>query len=178
LGEHIKDKDILWLISQVIDSFETSNSIYAIADMQKGLPLGNLTSQLLVNIYMNKFDQFMKHKIKAKFYIRYADDFVILSGDKRWLENILPRIKYFLENELNLSIHPKKVSITTVASGVDFLGWILFPDHRVVRTITKKRMFRGIRSKKGKPETVQSYLGLLGHGNTEKLKKEVGKYLV
>ncbi|MFA6300838.1 MAG: reverse transcriptase/maturase family protein [Candidatus Paceibacterota bacterium] len=173
LKEHIQDKNILWLLFQIVDSFYTQNSIYAIAEIKKGLPLGNLTSQLLVNIYMNEFDQFMKHKIKAKYYIRYADDFVILSSDKKWLINILPQIKDFLENELKLSLHPTKLSISTVASGVDFLGWVLFPDHRVVRTITKQRMFRGIKKKQGNFETVQSYLGLLSHGNARGLEWKV-----
>jgi len=125
---------------------------------------------------MNEFDQFMKHKIKAKYYIRYADDFVILSDNKSWLIDILPKISDFLENKLNLHLHPKKVSITTIASGVDFLGWILFPDHRVVRTITKQRMFRGIKKKQGSPQTVQSYLGLVSHGNAKKLKGNIESY--
>src|SRR3989344_3954373 len=71
VGQYISDKDILWLLSQIIKSFHSTH-------VGVGLPLGNLTSQLFVNIYMNEFDQFMKHKLKAKYYIRYADDFVIL----------------------------------------------------------------------------------------------------
>lgn len=166
---YIPDKDIFSLLSEIVGSFHST-------EKGKGLPLGNLTSQLFINIYMNEFDQFMKHKIKAKYYIRYADDFVILSDDKGWLIDILPKISDFLENKLNLHLHPKKVSITTIASGVDFLGWILFPDHRVVRTITKQRMFRGIKKKQGSPQTVQSYLGLVSHGNAKKLKGNIESY--
>lgn len=70
-------------------------------------------------------------------------------------------------------MHPNKISISTVASGVDFLGWIHFPDHRVLRTTTKRRMFSGIAAREGKEETVQSYLGLLSHGNGWKLQQEV-----
>jgi len=138
-----------------------------------GLPLGNLTSQLLVNIYMNEFDQFMKHKIKAKYYIRYADDFVIFSPDRTWLLGIIPMIRDFLKDNLRLDIHPNKISIGTVASGIDYLGWVNFPNYRVLRTTTKKRMFRGIIQKEGKLETVQSYLGLISHGNSYKLKKRI-----
>lgn len=163
---YISDKDIRWLIFQIVSSFYST-------EKGKGLPLGNLTSQLLVNIYMNKFDQFVKHKLKAKYYIRYADDFVILSQDKEWLEIILLDINKFLLNDLKLQLHPNKISITTINSGVDYLGWINFPDHRVLRTATKKRMFRNIRIKKSKPETVQSYLGLLSHGNTHKTKNQI-----
>ena len=171
IKSYIPDADIVALLAEIVGSFYST-------EKGKGLPLGNLTSQLLINIYMNKFDQFMKHKIKAKYYIRYADDFVILSDNKQLLVDMLPRIKDFLENELNLHLHPKKVSISTVASGVDFLGWVLFPDHRVVRTVTKQRMFRGIKRRKGKPETIQSYLGLVSHGNALKLKSEIESYAV
>lgn len=163
---HISDKDVTGLLSRVVGSFYSTRE-------GVGLPLGNLTSQLLVNIYMNKFDQFIKHKLKVQYYIRYADDFVILSQDKKWLFDVLPKIENFLWNELRLHLHPDKVSICTLASGVDFLGWVHFPDHRVLRTTTKKRMLRRIQEKNGKPETAQAYLGLLNHGNAEKLKQEV-----
>ena len=136
LSSYIPDKDILWLLDRVIDSFEAKPGI--------GLPLGNLTSQLLVNIYLNEFDQFLKHKLKAKYYIRYADDFVIMSEDKEWLENLVTQIQNFLSEELKLELHPNKVFIQTLASGVDFLGWINFLDHRILRTTTKRRMMRRI----------------------------------
>ena len=166
LRSRIPDQDILWLISRVVESFDSTAP-------GKGLPLGNLTSQLLVNIYMNEFDQFAKHTLKAKHYVRYADDFVFLSPDRAWLESLLQSISSFLGNHLALTLHPNKVSIRTFASGVDFLGWVHFPDHRVLRTTTKRRMFRIIEQKDGKEEVVQSYLGLLSHGNTRKLRREV-----
>ncbi|MDO8686913.1 MAG: reverse transcriptase domain-containing protein [Candidatus Berkelbacteria bacterium] len=173
LEKHIKDKNILWLLSRVIDSFETQKHIYAMADICKvGLPLGNLTSQLLVNVYMNEFDQFMKRELKVKYYIRYADDFVILSENKNYLEELLPNIYDFLEKELKLELHPDKVFIKTLASGVDFLGWVHFPKHRVLRTSTKKKMFRNLENN-FKEESQQSYLGLLSHGNAHKLEEKI-----
>jgi len=138
-----------------------------------GLPLGNLTSQLFANVYMNVFDQFVKHKIKAKYYIRYADDFVFLSHDRKYLEKLLPTISGFLLSTLKLSLHSDKVFIKTLSSGVDFLGWVYFPFCRVLRTTTKRRMFRNIESKDGKEETVQSYLGLISHGNSWKLRQKI-----
>ena len=165
LAEYILDKDILWLIDQVIDSFNSGQP-------RVGLPLGNLTSQLLVNIYMNKFDQLVKHKLKIKHYIRYADDFIILSEDRDWLLHILPKLADFLEEELKLQLHPDKVFIKTLASGVDWLGWVNFPMHRVLRTSTKRRMFKKVAISQ-KPETLNSYLGLLKHGNTHQLKKRI-----
>ena len=165
LAEYISDKNILWLLEKIIESFHTQ--------VGAGLPLGNLTSQLLVNIYMNKFDQFVKHKLKVKHYIRYADDFVIFSQNKKWLENKIGEIGKFLSEELKLELHPDKVFIKTLASGVDFLGWIHFPDHQVLRTATKKRMFRRIKETQGKEETVESYLGLISHGNAWGLRAKI-----
>src|SRR3990167_7765167 len=128
--------------------------------------------KLFVNIYMNKFDQFVKHKLKARYYIRYADDFVIMSQDKSWLEELLPKVGDFLSEHLKLNIHPDKVLFKTLASGVDFLGWVHFPDHRLLRTSTKGRMFKRVISS-NTPETKNSYLGLLKHGNTDKLKRKI-----
>ncbi len=168
LKKYITDVDVIDLIRRVTDSFSSTA-------IGKGLPLGNLTSQLLVNVYMNEFDQFMKHDLKAEHYIRYADDFVIMSRDKAWLEQILVKVGNFLHEKLALELHPNKISIRTLASGVDFLGWVHFPVHDVLRTVTKKRMFKRLELDHGKPEIVQSYLGLLGYGNAEKLKSEVKK---
>ena len=166
LKKYITDPNVIDLIKRVTDSFSSTAK-------GKGLPLGNLTSQLLVNIYMNEFDQFVKHELKTKYYIRYADDFVIMNIDRPWLVKILPRIFDFLHDRLSLELHPNKISIETFASGIDFLGWIHFPDHRLLRTSTKRRMFKNIKDKKEKLETVQSYLGLLKHGNTYKLHSKI-----
>lgn len=163
---HIVDEDIRHLFAEIVGSFSSGKEGI-------GLPLGNLTSQLLINVYMNRFDQFVKHKLKAKYYIRYGDDFVIFSRDREWLENILPSIRGFLSDELRLTLHPKKVSIRTVASGVDFLGWVHFPDHRVLRTTTKRRMLRRTKGLEEDNATVQSYFGLTSHGNARKIRKEV-----
>ncbi len=166
LKKHISDENTIRLLSEITKSFHSTKE-------GVGLPLGNLTSQLLVNIYMNEFDQWMKHVMKAEYYIRYADDFVILGHDKDWLLELTPRIADFLEERLKLSLHPNKVFIKTFASGVDFLGWVHFTDHRVLRMVAKKRMFRSIKDKQGKEETVQSYLGLISHGNGNSLKVKI-----
>lgn len=167
LEESIEDNDVMWLLCRVIESFSSHTQ-------GVGLPLGNLTSQLFVNIYMNEFDQFVKHKLKAKYYIRYVDDFVILSEDTSWLLELLPRIADFLEERLKLELHPKKISIKTLTSGVDFLGWVHFPDHRVLRTTTKRRMLRNL-AENHTDEVLASCLGLLSHGNTGKLQKLIDK---
>lgn len=122
---------------------------------------------------MNKFDQFIKHKLKATYYIRYADDFVVFSENRSWLEELVPKIQNFLQEKLQLVLHPDKLFIKTLASGVDFLGWVHFQDHRVLRTTTKKRMFRAISIKHDNEETITSYMGLLKHGNAKKLMQKV-----
>ncbi|MFA5987972.1 MAG: reverse transcriptase/maturase family protein [Candidatus Paceibacterota bacterium] len=170
--KYISDKNVIWLLNQIISSFCSTKEGVGLP-VQTGLPLGNLTSQLLVNVYMNEFDQFMKHEIKAKYYIRYADDFVIMSQDKAWLEETLKQIKEFLLTKLKLNLHPDKVSIKTLASGIDFLGWVNFIDHRVLRTSTKKRMVKSLVQSSGKEESLQSYLGMLSHGNTGKIQHDI-----
>ena len=169
------DMDTLWLLGQVIDSFYSKMLINsAIAEkINKGLPLGNLTSQLIVNVYMNEFDQFMKRELKVKYYIRYADDFVIIHHDKTELINLLPKINTYLNSYLNIYLHPDKVFIKTIASGVDFLGWVHFSKHRVLRTSTKRRMLKRLKERlkeNSTEESKQSYLGMLKHGNSYKLK--------
>ncbi len=171
LSKTVFDRDTLWLLGQVIDSFNSPKHMYAMADMcKKGLPLGNLTSQLLVNIYMNEFDQYVKRELKIKYYIRYADDFVILQNNKIELENLLPKISDFLEQKLKLQLHPDKVYVKTLASGMDFLGWVSFPYHRILRTNTKRRMLKTLQ--KNVAETTRwSYIGLIRYGNTYNLSK-------
>jgi len=116
---------------------------------------------------------FAKCALKLKCYVRYADDFAILHEDREYLVALIPCIQHFLESESKLQLHPKKVFIKTLASGVDFLGWVHFFDHRVLRTATKKKMFRRIEETEGRVKTVQSYLGLLSHGNTRKLREKI-----
>ena len=184
LNAYIPDARTITLIAEVVGSFHSTPIAYnspwreiskhGIPERMKGLPLGNLTSQLLVNIYMNEFDQFVRHKLKVRYYVRYADDFVVLSPSRRRLDEMLPDIEYFLRLRLSLDLHPDKVSIKTFASGVDFLGWVHFSDHRVLRTATKRRMFRNL-ADEASESRVESYRGLLSHGNARKLVNEVLK---
>lgn len=167
LKKKITDQNIISLLENILKSFCTENKV------GKGLPLGNLTSQLLVNVYMNEFDQYIKHNLKVRFYIRYADDFVFISKDKKYLENILEDIKKYLEINLKLSLHENKVFIKTIYSGIDFLGFIHFPKYRILRTATKRRMFKKLKENNYKENSVNSYLGLLEHGNTFKIKNKI-----
>jgi len=177
LKEYIPDEDIIWLLENIIKSFSSTKE-------GVGLPLGNLTSQLFVNIYMNKFDQFVKHKLKEKFYIRYADDFVFLSENKEILEGKIILVEKFLEKELKLQLHPDKVFIKTLSSGVDFLGMVNFSNHKILRTNTKRRMMKklnskysdlqnGLLSEKSFNQCLQSYFGMLTHCDGHKVQKDI-----
>lgn len=114
LRKHILDENIIWLLNQVINSFSSSTiappqseQYYSRSEKEsfspdgdicrRGLPLGNLTSQLFANIYLNELDKFLKYKLKIKYYIRYADDFVVLSQNRMCLDNLVPMINDFLK---------------------------------------------------------------------------------
>ena len=166
LERYITDRDIIYLIGKVVSSFCSNRP-------GTGLPLGNLTSQLLVNIYMHEFDMYIKQELKVKYYIRYADDFIILADNREYLNSALLKITEFLVKELKLTLHEDKVYIKTYASGVDYLGWVHFPHHRQLRTATKRKVIRKMKNYSSK-ETINSYRGLLGHGDTYKLRKRIG----
>jgi len=170
LQKYISDENVINVLKEIIFSFNSGK-------IGTGLPLGNLTSQLFANVYMNEFDNFAKHKLKEKHYIRYADDFIILSKDKKHIESLIEIINNFLKNRLKLIMHSDKIFIKILFSGVDFLGWINFPDHRVLRTATKRRIFKNI-NKDLNIKTLASYLGLIKHGNTYKIKNKILKLYI
>ncbi len=165
LADRIPDRRILSLLEKVIYSFSSTRA-------GLGLPLGNLTSQVFSNIYMNEFDRFVKHSLHAKYYIRYADDFVIFSSDRERLLGLLGSIQDFLSHILRLDLHPDKIEMKTVASGVDFLGWVHFLNHRVLRTVTKRRMLHTLAQHSSEPR-LASYSGLLKHGDAYHLEQSL-----
>lgn len=182
----IEDEDAIWLIERIIGSYSSSaptppsastadTSPRAGEEVERiGLSLGNVTSQLFANIYLNELDQFVKHKLKEKYYLRYCDDFIILGENKRHLENIIFPIGRFIKEKLKLDLHPDKIILRKYRQGFDFLGYVVLPHHRVLRTKTKKRILRKIREKKfllreelisekSFDQSLQSYLGILKH---------------
>lgn len=171
LQKHIHCPKLFAVLCSVVESFSTNN----INDSKKGIPLGNLTSQLYINIYLHELDFYIKHKLNIKRYIRYADDFVIVSNNKLELQNLLQLIAVKLKSDLKLDLHPQKVHIRSLFSGVDFLGWVHFPRYRVLRTVTKKRMFRTL-SDNLSSASKESYLGLLSHGNAYKISSIINSY--
>ena len=148
IQKKISDQNVLWLTKTLIDSFNSETGV--------GLPIGNVTSQLFANIYLNGLDQFVKHILKIRFYVRYCDDFIIV----RYSDDVIREIEYFLHNYLKLKIHQDKILVRKYRQGIDFLGYVVLPYHKTLRTKTKKRMFRKADSK-----SYQSYKGLLKHCN-------------
>jgi RNA-directed DNA polymerase len=182
LAKKIKDEDFLDLLAKIIDSFYSDRTTDI--KCKKGIPIGNLTSQFFSNIYLNEFDQFIKQKFRIKYYLRYADDFVLLSENKEYLEKLLIPIGKFINEKLDLELHPQKIIFTKFQSGIDFLGYVVFPYHILPRTKTKIRMMRKIRnrinefkagkiSKEKANETIQSYLGYLSHANAHEFRSEL-----
>lgn len=167
LTKKIKDFDILCLLEEVIDSFNMT--------VGKGIPLGNLTSQVFANIYLNELDQFVKHILHIKYYIRYADDFVIVSQSKELLKSYIPLLQEFLTT-MKLDLHPKKITTRKLSWGIDFLGYIVLPYYRLPRTKTKRRVLIKLNEKINTPtfnQSLQSYLGYLGHANTYRLQQQI-----
>ncbi len=178
LKQSIKDQDALMLCREIIESFDIEGT------PGKGLPIGNLTSQIFTNIYLNELDQFIKHTLRVKHYLRFADDFLLLSPNRKDLEETLPLLHSFLNEKLLLEIHPKKVSLRELHQGVDFLGYVTLPHHRVLRTTTKRRMIRklSLRHKEyfdGKVtseslnQSLQSYLGILTHADAFEFQEDI-----
>lgn len=133
---------------------------------------------------MNEFDQFAKHELRLQRYARYTDDFVIISTDKQYLRNIIDSIRAFLESALRLKLHPKKISIRACHQGIDFLGYVAMPYHRLMRTKTRKRIFRKLKTRIAQyrsgsisettlSQSLQSYLGVLSHANTYQLSQNL-----
>lgn len=124
------------------------------------MPLGNLTSQLFANAYLDGFDHFVKEELRYRYYIRYTDDAVIVGPKEAELHGLIDPILEWLWSERRLILHPKKVEVRKLSQGIDFLGYVTLPHYRVLRTRTKRRMFKRV-DKKNLP----SYLGMLGHAD-------------
>ena len=130
-----------------------------------GLPIGNLTSQIFANVYLNPLDHFVKRDLKIKYYGRYVDDMVLIHSDKRVLLNAISRIREFLQSELKLTLHPKKIRLQLADKGFAFLGAYIYPDgvavgRRIVKNF-KECIFNPFANPEKQVQRVRSYLGLL-----------------
>lgn len=127
------------------------------------LPIGNLSSQFFANVYLNELDQFCKHSVRAKHYIRYVDDFILLHESPQWLNEAHRRIEEFLPDRLGARLNQKKTIMQPVDRGVDFVGQVIKPWRRVTRRRTFNDAIRRVCTIDSDDlfETANSYFGLL-----------------
>ena len=157
-----------------------------------GLPIGNLTSQVFANFYLNSFDHFIKHDLKVRYYGRYVDDFVIIHNDRDYLKSIIPKIKRFLSDELFLTLHPDKIYLQHHSKGVKYLGAVIMPKRIYIANRTKGNFYNSISryndlSESHKPDktelqeiqsSINSYLGIMIHYKSYNIRKSyLLKYL-
>ena len=187
--KRIKDKKLLWLLGKIIDS-HVEKQISAHIDnnsvliQEKGIPIGNLLSQLFANVYLNELDIFVKDKLGIKYYVRYVDDFVILEKDKFNLNKIVFKIKDFLRDKLYLKLEDRKIQINKIKFGIDFIGYVLFKKFIRVRTRNYGRFRKSVGIKINKFEkghlsyedlknSFSSYFAHLSHTNSEVIKNRI-----
>ncbi|MBU2615845.1 MAG: reverse transcriptase/maturase family protein [Nanoarchaeota archaeon] len=148
----------------------------------KGMPLGNLTSQFFANIYLNELDQFVKHQLRAKYYIRYVDDFVLLDSSRKQLLIRGGAIENFLSEHLKLELHPQKYKIISLSKGVDFVGFRNFYYFKLIKRRNVRKIFKRIEdfgkghiSYKKMMESFNGWNAYAKWGNALKLRRKVLK---
>jgi len=174
LRRKIKDKEVIWLIKKIIKNFSKEGESHI------GIPLGNYTSQFFANLYLNDLDQFVKHELKAKYYIRYVDDFVILYNNKQILKEYKLKIQEFLKNNLNLELHPDKSRIILLYKGIDFLGFRVFQKHILLKNGNIKKIKSKIKKIKNYDklmDSIEGFLACANFANCYKLKLNLMKNL-
>jgi retron-type reverse transcriptase len=210
---HLKNPDLFWLTRQIIDYDPTKNfyykgdpGLYNLIPPHKslfgvpagqGLPIGNLTSQFFANIYLNELDQFVKHKLKIKYYLRYVDDLLLLHQNPEQLKIWHQQLNRFLKEKLKVEFHPQKTILQRIHKGINFVGFIVYPNHILIRNRTvrkfknklwlfdKKILSMGLEHpiRLWTPElcqdfqkifaTINSYFGQLKHADTFCLRKHL-----
>ncbi|WP_427340947.1 reverse transcriptase domain-containing protein [Caloranaerobacter sp. DY30410] len=190
LQNKIKDKDLIWLLKVIIDSNGMKFGLPLGAEpgeceriSGKGIPIGNLTSQLFANTYLNELDKYCKHELKVKYYIRYMDDVIILHNDKKYLHEIKNLIEIFLNESLKLHLN-NKTAIRPISVGIPFVGFRVWATHRKMKKKSVKKIKKRLKFIKKEYEagriefdkvnaTVQSYLGIMKHFNSYNLRKKL-----
>ncbi len=160
LRQRISDSKALWLLDETLDS-------YCSVEEGTGIPIGNLTSQILANIYLNEFDRFVKHNLKPYAYLRYGDDWLCFGNSKQELEDMRTKAKAFLSTELGLSLHKNINVITPARKGVSYLGVDLWRNGRRIDSEAMTKMKNNLSLK-----NVASYKSLTSkHGAAKKINR-------
>ncbi|HEX5273207.1 MAG TPA: RNA-directed DNA polymerase, partial [Gemmataceae bacterium] len=153
IARKVTDRDVLWLANRIIDASNAQEEVrewfpgddlFAPGGRRRGLPLGNQTSQFFANVYLSPLDHFIKEVLRAPCYLRYVDDFLLLSDDKGWLAEARERCREFLAG-LRLRLHPRKAAVSRVADGTRLLGYRVWPTHRLLPRANVTRMRRRLR---------------------------------
>lgn len=167
LRKKIKDKKLLTILDEIVESTD-------------GVPIGNYLSQFFANLYLAYLDHWLLEEVKVKHYFRYADDIVILSDNKEFLRKVLILIKIYLHHVLDLELKPNYQVFPVESRGIDFVGYIFYHDHTLLRNSIKRRIFRVIyKYKAGKiteeklKATMCSYFGWLKHCNSKHLLQKI-----
>ncbi len=135
IQKKIKDHRVIWLIKRIFSNYSASEG-------EKGMPLGNLTSQFFANVYLNELDQFVKHTLKVEYYVRYVDDFVLFHTSRNVLNEYRLKIDAFLRGKLTLELHPDKSRIIPLERGTEFLGLKIFYHYKRIKTKNMRKFYR------------------------------------
>ena len=159
LRRKFKDGDLLWLLDEIIDSAD-------------GLPIGNYLSQYLANVYLTGFDHWIKEVVGVKYYFRYADDIVVLHQDKKYLHGLLGEMRSYLDEKLKLVVKDNYQVFPVAARGIDFVGYVFFHSHVLLRKSIKQRFARMIKKRRNRA-SIASYTGWAKHCNSKNLLKKL-----
>lgn len=193
LRRRIKDERLMLLLEKIINSEDTRFGLPAGYSPEEctddmwltdvGMPIGNLTSQLFANIYLNELDQLCKHSLRLHYYIRYMDDVIILLDSKEELHRIKAEIEAFLRDFLHLDLN-KKTAIRPCSLGLEFCGFKLWPTHRKLKKQTARRIIRHVKkmcqlmqggeiTRKQFDRAAASYRGVMKHCNSFGLRRKL-----
>jgi RNA-directed DNA polymerase len=164
ISNKIKDSKVIRLAGIILANYNSK-------EKGVGMPLGNLTSQFFANIYLNELDQFVKNELKAEFYIRYVDDFVILNGNREFLEKCRYSIDRFLNEKLKIYLHPEKSKIFCLKQPIAFLGYRIFYHHKLLKKSNYRKFCRTFKEKLSE-QSLSGWLGYAMWANTYNLRRK------
>jgi retron-type reverse transcriptase len=192
VARRIKDPDLLWLVSQLIDrsnaqeevqNWFPGDDLFAPGERRRGIPIGNQTSQFFANVYLDPLDHFVKERLRSRGYVRYVDDFLVFSDDKKHLADVQRQIADFL-TDFRLRLHPTKNVVFPVTAGIRFLGYRVFATHRLLVKENVWRFRRRLKKMQGQyarheislhdaRQRIMSWIGHARHADTEKLRQRL-----
>jgi hypothetical protein len=199
LARHIACRDTLWLIDRILESGEgvlrdQYEMVYFDGDdllaacRPRGLPIGNLTSQSWANVYLNDLDQFVKHELRCRAYLRYCDDFLLFADSKatlwQWRQEVIDKLA-----ALRLTLHHDRAQVFPVKAGIPWLGFRIYPTHRRLRRRNVKAFMRRFRAQREAyragqitaaeiQQTLQAWIAHASHGDTYRLRQSILKQVV